>query len=239
MNNTTKHRHLTIVQREVIQALLKEKQSQSYIAARLGVNRSTVCREIERGSRVVEVEIRTTKKHLPLTETMKVYDARYAQSMADENRKESCKRFKLFENSEYINFVESLILSDNRRYSPDTANSLARNKGYKTVSTKTLYNWIDWGLLKVKPTALLLKLRRKPMSKPKKQKRQIGKSIEERPKSVENREEFGHWEADSVVGKEHKGQIITIVERKRRIGLMFIFKKMRAANNTRGRGTLC
>jgi len=230
MNCTTKYRHLTIVEREIIQGLLKEKFSQSYIAKRIGFDKSTISREIDRGSRLIEVEIKTTKKYLPLTESELVYDAKYAQSLADENSLESCKRFKLFKNTDYINFIENLILSDKRRYSPDVANALAREAGYETVSTKTLYNWIEWGLLKIKPMDLLLKVRRSPRTKIKEQKKKLGRSIDERPKEVEKREEFGHWEGDSIVGAEQKGQIITLLERKQRIGLMFKFDKMRAEN---------
>ena len=35
-----------------------------------------------------------------------------------------------------------------------------------------------------------------------KNKKKLGRSIEERPKEVENRQEFGHWEADLVVGQK-------------------------------------
>lgn len=62
------------------------------------------------------------------------------------------------------------------------------------VCTKTLYNYIDLGLLAVKNTDLPLKLRRntKP-SRVKKHRKNLGKGIEERSDSIESREEFGHW----------------------------------------------
>ncbi len=40
------------------------------------------------------------------------------------------------------------------------------------------------------------------------------KFIEERPESVETRKEIGHWEGDTIIGKNHKGAIVTNVERK-------------------------
>ena len=61
-----------------------------------------------------------------------------------------------------------------------------------------------------------LKLRKNKHSKPKGQnKRKLGRSISERPESVLNRKEFGHWEADLVKDKKTKNQpaIITLVER--------------------------
>lgn len=38
-------------------------------------------------------------------------------------------------------------------------------------------------------------------------------SIHERPEEIETREEFGHWEGDSVIGKGHKQAVHTEVER--------------------------
>jgi len=42
------------------------------------------------------------------------------------------------------------------------------------------------------------------------------RSIEQRPKGVDSRRWFGHWEGDTVVGKGQKGAILTLVERKAR-----------------------
>ena len=46
----------------------------------------------------------------------------------------------------------------------------------------------------------------------------LGNSIEQRPDIVDTREEFGHWEIDSVIGRKVEGesQVMTIVERKLR-----------------------
>ena len=47
-------------------------------------------------------------------------------------------------------------------------------------------------------------------------------SIEERPAIVEERKRIGDWEADTVIGKNHKQAIVTLVERK--TGLTLIRK---------------
>ena len=64
-----------------------------------------------------------------------------------------------------------------------------------------------------------MKLRRntKP-SQGKKHKKKLGKNITERPSNINNREEFGHWEVDTVVGEKSKYEsvLLTIVERKTR-----------------------
>lgn len=38
-------------------------------------------------------------------------------------------------------------------------------------------------------------------------------SIDERPQEVNDKERFGDWEMDLIVGKENKGAIVTLVER--------------------------
>src|SRR5690606_9846729 len=92
------------------------------------------------------------------------------------------------------------------------------------VCTKTLYNYIDRGLLRVRNIDLLLKPRLKPRDRMNKRepKRIMGKSIDIRPKEVETREEFGHWEIDTVVGKRSSDAVLlTLTERKTRYELIF------------------
>lgn len=59
-----------------------------------------------------------------------------------------------------------------------------------------------------------------------KNKRVLGKSIEERPETVASREEFGHWEIDSVLGKKKDTEpaIMTIVERQTRMSFWLKIK---------------
>ncbi len=51
-------------------------------------------------------------------------------------------------------------------------------------------------------------------------------SIEERPKDIEERNEFGHWEIDTVVGTKDESEpsVLTIVERQTRMSLWFKIK---------------
>ena len=64
-----------------------------------------------------------------------------------------------------------------------------------------------------------MKLRRntKP-AKVKKHKKKLGTSISERPSNIDNREEFGHWEIDTVVGEKSNNDcvLLTIIEHKTR-----------------------
>ena len=87
------------------------------------------------------------------------------------------------------------------------------------VCTKTLYNYVDLGLIKIKNIDLPEKLSRKTTStKNRENKRKTGTSNAQRPDIVDTREEFGHWEIDRVIGRKVEGesQVMTIVERKLR-----------------------
>ena len=83
------------------------------------------------------------------------------------------------------------------------------------VCSKTLYNYIERGLLKARNIDLTLKVRRKQHRKGHPQhKRLYDLSIEARPQVVNQREEFGHWEIDTVVGrKESQSVLLTLDER--------------------------
>lgn len=77
------------------------------------------------------------------------------------------------------------------------------------VCTKTLYNYVDLGLLPLTNLDLPEKLRRNTKAKKARENRKnLGRSIEERPESVENREEFGHWEFDTIIGKRMKTNLV-------------------------------
>ena len=96
-----------------------------------------------------------------------------------------------------------------------------------TVCTKTLYNYVDLGLLPIKNIDLPEKPRRNTKAKRiKENKRKLGKSIEERPEYIQNRQEFGHWEIDSVIGVKDESEpaIMTVVERMTRMALWIKIK---------------
>jgi IS30 family transposase len=81
---------------------------------------------------------------------------------------------------------------------------------------------VDLGLLPIKNIDLPEKLRRKTKAKKfRENKRNLGASIDERPEIVDLRTEFGHWEADTVVGKKDEGEpcVLTLVERVTRMCL--------------------
>ena len=89
----------------------------------------------------------------------------------------------------------------------------------KMLCTKTLYNYVDLGLINIKNIDLPQKLSRNTkIHKNNVNKRIMGRSIEERPKEVDTREEFGHWETDLVIGQKSgkDNVLLTLLERKTR-----------------------
>jgi transposase, IS30 family len=82
----------------------------------------------------------------------------------------------------------------------------------------TPYFYIDLGLLGVKNIDLPMKVRLNTKKKrTRKNKRVLGRSIEERPAEVNERKEFGHWEIDTIIGKKSQDEaLLTLTERKTR-----------------------
>ena len=85
------------------------------------------------------------------------------------------------------------------------------------ASVRTIYRWIYEKYIDVN----LKVLRRKGKSRGKKETRgkfSLGKTIRKRDKSVYKRQEFGHWEADTVVSGRGKSKVCfaTLAERRTR-----------------------
>lgn len=213
-NNTTdsrKNKHLNSEERMIIQLRLQDGYTPYKIAKALGRALNTVLNEIRRGS---TTQIIANKK-------VEMYLASTGKIVYDNNRKSSCKQFKRLKCSDFIDYVTTKIKED--KWSPDACFGYALSKNLFTrdemVCTKTLYNYIDSGLMSVKNTDLHLKLRYNTKSnRVRKNKKKLGNSIDSRPLSVNDRKEFGHWEIDTIVGKKSKGEevLLTLVERQTR-----------------------
>ena len=91
------------------------------------------------------------------------------------------------------------------------------------LSFKTIYNWIYEGILNV-PLQVLRHKGKGRQPQETRGKFNIGRSISKRPKSVRNRQEFGHWELDTMVSSRGKGKgcLATFAERKSRLYLAFL-----------------
>lgn len=136
---------------------------------------------------------------------------------------------KLDKAHDFIKLVENEMKSNKLSSVDETIHYLRLHKsdmikGMETVSTKTFYNYIHDGKVAIKPIDLPRMLRRRTKKNWKTYipKRQKGTSIEERPESIETREEFGHWEGDLVTGPRdgQNGAYLTLIERKTRFYYM-------------------
>lgn len=206
-----KNKHLNFKERITIELRLKDGFSAYKIAKELNRPINTILNEIRRG----------TTTQIKQGNYVKMYLADTGEAIYRNNRQNSCCTFKFLECIDFINYAVDKI--KNHSWSPDACvgNALAKGKFQRSqiVCTKTLYNYIDLGLLTVINADLPMKLRRntKP-SRVKKHKKKLGKSIAERPSNIDNREEFGHWEIDTVAGEKSKDDcvLLTILERKTR-----------------------
>ena len=221
-----KGKHLSLCERIEIEKSLARGFSIRAIARALNRSPSTVYREIQRNSILQRREIRSNSKKAPLEITVLKYFADTAQLIAKDNTGKRGGKYKLFKDTDLLRYIENKILKD--LASPDAIIGELKQNGhkYKTmICTKTVYNYIDRGLLKVKNIDLLLKCRRKPKKERiNVHKRIFGTSIDKRPDSVNSRQEFGHYEGDTIVGKDGKSALLTLVERKTRKGFMLKIK---------------
>ena len=216
LNNTTKDRkgkHLTYEERIKIEALAKAGLKPEEIGRQLGGRSGrTIRRELKRG----EVELRNTD----LT-TRKEYSADIAQQDHDSKGSAKGPGLKIAKDYELADYIEKEIKEEKK--SPyAVAEEIKRNKRFKIkLSFKTIYNYIDEGLF------LTLTNQDLPVKKNGKKRnyRHIrtaitnakGTSITERPEEIDLREEYGHWEMDTVVGKQGtKTVLLVLTERKTR-----------------------
>lgn len=210
-NNTERRKgqHLRMEDRILIEIRKKEKKSNRAIARELNCSPSTIANELKRGKvNIYNGQVSRYKA--------KVGQATYKAHR--ENSRNSCKVLKV---RRYIVYVEEHQKEDS--WSFDASYGRAQKDGEfdrsEMVCVKTLYNYADRGLIGVKNIDLPQKLRRRPKRKYNREnKRELGRSIEERPAEIEKREEFGHWEADLVIGGRD-GQddvLLVLLERKSR-----------------------
>ena len=209
INYSTKHiknKHLTIKERAQIELLVKQGTKKTEIAKIIGISRSTLYNELNKGT--VEQMDTNLKIH-------KEYFAETGQAIYEQNRKNSCNPYKFAKAFDFIKYSEKEILE--KKYSPDVVCGIAKKEGKfkEMVSTKTLYNYIDAGLMKVKNIDLNLKVKMSHKSRKRRKNRRImGESIEKRPQKVNERTEFGHWEIYTVVGtKKRSAVLLTLAER--------------------------
>lgn len=202
-------RHLSFTERLQIEKYYNSGMRQCDIAYKLHRSPSTISREIKRGL--------YDKLDSDTYTYVKAYSADIADAdAAFQSTAKGCP-LKLGHNYEYAQSVSYLVHSG---LSLDSIVGLFRRCCLWTVSTPTLYRYVDSGLI---PNVSNVDLPEKS-KKRKRTKRKVralsaplGNSIEIRP-DISDRSEFGHWELDSVIGKSSgkNESILVLTERKTR-----------------------
>ena len=207
--NPLKNKHLTLTERVKIELMLRDGKTAYAISKALERPINTISNEIGRG----------TVDQIKAGKRIRIYLADAGQARYAENRKACRKHYQVLECEEFVRHIETAMIENS--WSVDAAVGRARETASfpKTLCTKTIYNYIDLGLIRIKNHHLPLKLRRKAKgSVIRKNKKILGDSISDRPEHINDREEFGHWEIDTVIGSKSKKDeaLLTLVERKTR-----------------------
>lgn len=192
------YKQLTSEQRYQISGLKRAGWNQTQIAEEMGVAKSTISREFKRNK------------------GQRGWRPKQAQALRDERRRACCNAERF--SSEDWAEVERLIRWD---MSPEQAARRLALEGRLQISHETIYLHIYadkrrdgdlWRHLRCQ------KPRRKRYASGQERrgtiKNRVG--IDERPEVVDQKSRIGDWEGDTVIGKNHRGALVTLAERKSR-----------------------
>jgi len=199
-----------------ILALWKAGFNQSQIASEIGVHKSTISREFKRNLTRINTRWGCW-----------AYKPDYAQHFADARRKAKRHYYKFTQ--EVAEFVSNKINAD---WSPQQISGYARRWKLFSISHERIYQFI---LDDKKSGGKLYKhLRHKNIKYRKRfgdtQRSSIRnrRMIDERPKIVDEKIRIGDWEIDTIIGKNQKQAILSIVER---VSKFTILKKLGHKNS--------
>lgn len=213
LNSTTyshiKGKHLTFAERVIIELRCKDKCSIRSIAREIGCSPTTVSNEIKRGT------VLLYRGHV------KRYKALAGQKAYENNKHKGGRKYAYLSRHPFIRYVINHFFEEGWSLDACFGRALSSGKFNRTeiVCTKTLYNYVDKGLISIRNHNLPEKLSRSTKKHHVRiNKRKLGRSIEERPPETNLRQEFGHWECDLVLGAKTKDDnvLLTLLERKSR-----------------------
>lgn len=191
-----KYSHLTQEQRYQIYAFSKAQWTQKMIAKELRVDPSSISRELKRNRE------------------KRGYRPQQAQRLADGRRMLAKKMVKMTSYTKFI-IAQKIRLE----WSPEQISGYFKRHQLLDISHQTIYTFIQED--RQRGRDLYKHLRRSS----KKRKKRYGSTnyrgqiqnrtmIDERPEIVDQRSRIGDWEVDTIIGKDHKGVIVTAVDRK-------------------------
>jgi IS30 family transposase len=186
-------------ERYEIHALRKVGISQKEIAKRLNRDPSSISRELKRNT--------GKRSYRPKQAHEKAITRRFSAPRID---------------GKLMEFVKKKVTDE---WSPEQISGWLKTYSGRTVSHEWIYQYV-W---KDKASGgLLFKSLRHAQKKKKKRYGSNDKrgqiknrvSIDERPELVEDKSRIGDWEIDTMIGKNHKGALVTIVDRKSKFTLI-------------------
>ncbi len=191
------YQQLTLEERAMIYGFCKARFSIIEIAEEMNRNKSTISRELRRNR------------------GKKGYRPKQANEKARMRKEGSYKRTKFTKSIRML--VKQKI---QQQWSPvQISEWLKKFKGI-FISHERIYQFIREN--RATGGTLYVHLRQSNRKRRKKYGSNVSKrgkiqnrvSISERPDYVDKRTTCGHWEGDTIIGKNHKGSMITLVERK-------------------------
>ena len=216
------YNQLTLNDRLILEKMLKtNKFTKQEIADTIGCSRNTIYREIRKGT-VQQLDSNYKEVYFYCGDT--------AHRITINNKKKQGAKLKAINDKELMMFIYKKIAID--KYSPRAVAKYIEKHKLKFkyhISDFTIYRYIKEGYFKNLTMSDLPYEKTYKKKYQKVQKRAtFGESIEKRPKEILKREEFGHWEMDSVIGSKEssKKSLLALSERKTRKELMFINENM-------------
>ena len=209
VNNNTKRRkgkHLNYEDRIKIETLSRLGIKSEKIAEQIGCSGRTVRRELAKGG--------TELLNSDLTKRTE-YSADIGQQKHDYAATAKGPSLKIGNDYELVEYIENLIIKE--QMSPyAVAEKIKLEEKFKTtISYKTIYNYIDAGLfpnLTNKPLPVKKNSKKRKYSKVRTAINNArGKGISEREDKIEERAEYGHWEMDTVVGKQRTKTVLLVL----------------------------
>lgn len=200
------YKHFTINEREMLFKLLKNNLSLRQIAKLMGRSHSSISREVKRN-----------------TKTCNEYSPQKAQERYLWIRRITRTSKPLYYNKELVSLLRTCIME--LFWSPKQISARLKLEGSKfKISYQTIYRYIYQGKLdvpkwwgqRVVVTYLRHKGKKHKKGKNKVNRIEITNHLKDRPVEAKERLELGHWEADTVIGKQGKACLVTLVDRKSR-----------------------
>lgn len=195
------YQHLNSDERDKLAVLRSKGLSIRAIAKELGRNPGTVSRELKRNAPPVNLGY---------------YLAHKAQGRAVARRRAAVRRPRL-KSPRVRGYVGRML---KRGWSPELiAGRIEHLKWPERVSHEAIYQWVYESAPELIPCLVRRHRERYKRGYSRKHNKSHipGRvSITKRPKAVERRRQFGHWEADTMVSRESRSSMQTVVERKAR-----------------------